>query len=123
MKAHILTVAMAILLVGCKPKAVEPEPVETAPATETEAPPAEAQPAAETEEAPPDMIVSLEDIEKAAQAYALLHDENMSMEDKKAKFDQFLADNQWALDAYADVMYDIARNSPSRVQFMKKIAE
>ena len=125
MRSQMLNLALVLVLffmTGCKPKPVDeelPPPVETAAAGETEAE-EPGEPAEEPEEH--DMVVSLEDIEKAAEAYVFLHDEELSLEEKREKFDQFLEENDWAIDAYADLMYDISQHASARAAYLEKIA-
>ena len=123
MTSNMLNLALALVLsvaVGCNPKTVEDQqegPEETA-VGETAENEIEPEPEAEEE---PDMVVSLEDIEKAAEAYVFLHDEELTIDEKRAKFDEFLAENNWAVDAYADLMYDISQHSSARIAYLEKI--
>ena len=120
---YLVLVLVPFFVVACKPKAVDEEPVkaeveEVDETAESETEETE-ETAEETEEH--DMVVSLEDIEKAAEAYLFLHDEELSMDEKRAKFDAFLEENDWAVDAYADLMYDISQHSAARAAYLEKI--
>jgi hypothetical protein len=129
MKSQMLILALVLVpffVVGCKPKTVDEVP------TQDESPAVEETAENETEEAEEtaeaevpeehDMVVSLEDIEKAAEAYTFLHDEELTIDQKRARFDKFLEENNWAVDAYADLMYDISQHSTARAAYLEKIA-
>jgi hypothetical protein len=127
MRSQLLNLALVLVMffvMGCKPEAVEEEPTKAEETAVEETAENETGEAAETEEVPEehDMVVSLEDIEKAAEAYTFLHDEELSIEEKRARFDKFLEENNWAVDAYADLMYDISQHSTARAAYLEKIA-
>jgi hypothetical protein len=127
MKSHILILASLLvtaLALGCNNKKVDDqEPAQAAGTVEEEASveeEAEAEPEPEEEEY--DLVVSLDDIERAAEGYTILHDEDLSIDEKKDRFEKFLVENDWAVDAYADLMYDIATHANTRAVYIKKIA-
>ena len=119
----LASVLVAALALGCsKKRADEPElgeAVETVEEETEEAEEAEPEPAEEEH----DLVVSLDDIERAAEGYTILHDDDLSIDEKKEKFESFLQENDWAVDAYADLMYDIAAHTSTRAFYIKKITE
>lgn len=125
MKRLTYILVLTAALVGCKTKQADEEPGRLALSigeSSEEADEATVE-SEETEEGDLDMVISLEDIEKAAEAYTVLHDEDLDIDEKRAKFEEFLEDNNWAVDAYADLMYDIAQHSASRVYYIKMISK
>lgn len=131
MRSQMLNLALVLVMffvMGCKPKAVDEEPTKAEETAVEETAENETEETAEVEEAEEvpeehDMVVSLEDIERAAEAYAFLHDEELTIEQKRAKFDKFLEENNWAVDAYADLMYDISQHATARAAYLEKIAD
>jgi hypothetical protein len=125
---HVLALLVAVAaFTACKTKkSDEPEPVRTAELVEEEGEAEGGEPTEAAEEGAGeeeyDMVVSLEDLDKAVEAYAILHEEDLSMDEKRAKFEKFLEENEWAVDAYADLMYDIAQHSTTRAFFIKKVS-
>ncbi len=105
------------LMAGCnKPTTPEPQP-EQAP---VEAPPVETPPVAAEPEQPetPDMAVPKVDVEKAAEAYKVLHDESMPTQDKQNRISALMKDNGWDQDGYLALIYDITQDPVSRAYYV-----
>ena len=119
----IILIIAAAAFISCNTKKAsehEPERIAEVAPEEEGGEPEEAAPE-EADEEEYDLVVSLEDLDRAVQAHGILHDEELSMDEKRDKFEKFLEENEWAVDAYADLMYDIAQHSTTRAFFIKKV--
>lgn len=96
-------------------KAAE-EAVEEAPEATEEA----VEEAEEAEEAT-EMAVAKEDIDKAAEIYMILHDEELSEDDAKAKVAEKLEEYEWDLEGYEKVTYEISLDPASRAYYQEQI--
>lgn len=121
--ARITIMAVAVLMwTGCN-KPTTPEPVdEPTGAQETEQTPpvvAEEEEQAEEEEAEtPDMAVAKKDVERAAELYRVLHNDNLGDDDKENQLLALMERNGWDEDAYLTMVYDITQDPVSRAYYI-----
>jgi hypothetical protein len=123
----LVLVAFVMATAGCKlfkkeeeQKPPEPTPAPAVQPPEKAAPPEEVKEEKKVEE--PETLVSREDIEKAAKIYNVLHDEEMKDKEKKDKFAKMLEKNEWDLEKYEQIVFDIGRD-PESTKIYKELQE
>jgi pyruvate/2-oxoacid:ferredoxin oxidoreductase beta subunit len=101
-------------------KAAEEEAAKTVEATEEKEEEAAPEEEVAAEEGP-EMAVAKEDIDKAIEIYKVLHDEDLTADAKKRKFDELLSAAEWQEDEYKEMIYQITQDPPSRVYYNEGI--
>jgi outer membrane murein-binding lipoprotein Lpp len=72
---------------------------------------------AEAEVEETEMAVDKEEIEKAAELYAIIHDEELSEEERMEKTEEMLEEFEWDMEAYKALQYDISQDPASRTYY------
>ena len=120
-------VAFVFATSGCKlfkkeeeQKPVEPTPVPVVQPPEKVTPPEEVKEEKKTEE--PETLVSREDIEKTAKIYNMLHNDELKEKDKKEQFAKMLEGNEWDLEKFEQLVFDIGRD-PASTKIYKELQD
>jgi hypothetical protein len=100
----------------------EPEPEEETAAVEEEEEEAEEEAEEEEAEEEEEMLVSKEDVEKAAKIYNVLHDDKLKDKAKGEEFKKLLEENEWDLEQYEQLIFDIGRD-PKASALYKELQE
>jgi len=68
-----------------------------------------------------EMAVPKEDIDKAVEIYAIMHNEDLTAEAKDKKFKEILDANEWDKESFEGLIYDITQDPPSRAYYNENI--